>query len=205
MWYTIFFFPPVFGLVLYLFSFRGLLSSAGSDHPQVVSSSLVQVRRGELVGSLAKLSLFIQKSSQGGVPSSGFLSTMLFGRSLKSHFHRVRLFAGQRVTAEYINYRLKKIQVFFFFLKFQNQNSGTEMLGVPARRSGWSYQGVFAVNSVWVQDIGSASKTAEGKKKWQQNQSQRALISPQFLMGILCNRNDISIEDRITGFFNYIK
>ena len=115
MWYTIFFFPPGFGLVLYLFSFRGLLSSAGSDHPQVVSSSLVQVRRGELVGILAKLSLFIQKSSQGGVPSSGFLSTMLFGRSLKSHFHRVRLFAGQRVTAEYINYRLKKIQVFFFF------------------------------------------------------------------------------------------
>lgn len=38
---------------------------------------------------------------------------MLFGRSLKSHFHCVRLFAGQRVTAEYINYRFKKIQFFF--------------------------------------------------------------------------------------------
>lgn len=89
---------------------------------------------------------------------------MLFGRSLKSHFHCVRLFAGQRVTAEYINYRFKKIQ-FFFFKQFQNQNSGTEILGVPARRRGWSYQGVFAVNSVRVQDIGSASKTAEGGKK----------------------------------------
>lgn len=44
---------------------------------------------------------------------------MLFGRSLKSHFHCVRLFAGQRVTAEYINYRFKKIQFFFFLNSFK--------------------------------------------------------------------------------------
>lgn len=70
---------------------------------------------------------------------------------------------GRELQLNILTTDLKKYS--FFFKQFQNQNSGTEMLGVPARRRGWSYQGVFAVNSVRVQDIGSASKTAEGGKK----------------------------------------
>lgn len=125
---------------------------------------------------------------------------MLFGGYLKSHFHDVMLFAGHRITAE-CRLEIKSN----FFLTVSNSKQWHINVGCCFQESRRVLSGNLCSAFSLRSRTSALFQREPGEKKITTKSKSACSDFPQFLMGILRNRNDISIEDCTIGFFNYIK